>query len=79
MTIKQELIDEILVNFYSHNIRWRVNGHLQEPSEDDVRRVLDRLRDAVYDGVDQTQAGTGGILVKNDDGHLDVYLHIGEL
>lgn len=78
MKITQALVDEILVNFYAHNVKWRVDGRLQEPSEDDVRRVLDNLYQIVYDGDNGMQASTGGILVQKNEGHLDLFIHIGE-
>ena len=76
---RESCVSGILYEFYTQNTRWKVDGKFVEPTEDDIGKVLDRLAEAVYDGEENTQAQTGGILVKKQDGHVDVYLHLGEL
>lgn len=77
--MNDSLVEDVLFLLRKQGAEWKVGGELRSPTKDDVRRTLDRLYLAVYDGEEQTQASTGGILVKKEYGRIDVYTYIGEL
>lgn len=58
--------------------QWRIDGRLAQPTHDDVQKLiaamLNDVRTMGYDSIE-----SGGILVKRDGNHVDVYLHVGEL
>ena len=75
---KEDIVDKILIDFYSNNVKWRIGGKLVEPTREDIESTLDSLAKVVYDG-DNNEASTGRILVQKLGEHTDVYLYIGEL
>lgn len=78
MEPNQQLVSSILSIFYTHGIKWRVGGELRAPTVDDITKVLDRLSATVYDGEENMQASTGGLLVKREYDQTGVYIHLGE-
>lgn len=60
------------------NRQWKIDGRLAHPTQDDVNRLIaamvDDVRKMGYDSIE-----SGGILVKRDGDHVDVYVHVGEL
>ena len=56
---------------------WRIGGTLRQPTENDVRQVLDEAAGVLYTSPTDTQFQTGGLIIeKADDGH-DVYVYVG--
>lgn len=59
--------------------RWRIDGTLSSPSNEQVQEALDSMVEALYT-TGNTQVEMGGILVKRDPtDHLDIYIHTGEI
>lgn len=75
---KSDIVDKILIDFYTNNVRWKIGGQLVEPTREDIEQTLDSLAKVVYDG-DNNEASTGRILVQKLGDHTDVYLYLGEI
>ncbi len=74
------LADEIATFMLIHDRKWKVGGELENPSPEDIKITLDRAKEVLY-GEDMQDGATlfvGGMIVKRDGKHLDVYLHLGE-
>ena len=62
-----------------HGIRWQRNGKWFQPTTTDIRAVLDDARKILTNAPDNTEFDQASILVRKEDGDMNVYLHIGEL
>lgn len=74
------LPDEIATFMLINDMQWKIGGQLQNPSPEDVRQSLDRAKEILY-GEDMNNGAAlfvGGMIVKRDGKHLDIYLHIGD-
>ena len=70
-----DLINHI---FTERGHRWRVGGTLRIPSEEDIRKALDRAAGMLYSEPVGTTLTVGGLVIeKTHTGH-DVYVHVGE-
>jgi hypothetical protein len=80
--VKLDIAEQIYGKFLMDYRRWSVNGELKVPEPDDIVRVLDRAKEALY-AEDQQDGATllfsGGLVIKRQDPHLDVYVHFGDL
>lgn len=57
---------------------WKIGGKDMEPTEDDIRKALDRAAELLYRmSVGDSLTVAGLHIVKTYDGH-DVYVHVGE-
>ena len=61
-------------------IKWKVDGKLLTPSQQDVQQVLDNAKRALYSQPIESQLMIGQMIVKKyAKDKYDVYLRIGEL
>lgn len=58
---------------------WRIDNELIIPSLDRVHKITKNLIDYVQKSQTSISIEQGGILVKNSDGHIDVYVYAGEV
>ena len=70
---------EIARLLYEHGIRWQRNGKWFNPTAQDVSAVLAGARKVLTNAPDNTEFDQASILVRKEDGSMNVYLHIGEL
>ena len=75
------LADEIATFLLIKDHTWKIGGELQVPSPEDVKIALDRAKEVLYgeDVSDGAALFVGGMIIKRDGTHLDVYLHIGDI
>ena len=72
------VVSEVHALIVDRGIHWKIDGELKTPSEDDVARVLDKMRETLYASDDNDQIEIGHLIgIKTEHG-LDIYLHIGE-
>lgn len=74
-SVAAHFVQEILTDV---GRRWKINGVLTEPTASDVeqlvRNMLKDILDTNYDSIE-----SGGILLKRDQGKIDLYVHLGEI
>lgn len=58
---------------------WRESDALVEPTPANVNGVLIRALAALKEEPDQSSYELGGIIVRKDAGHIDVYAYLGEI
>ena len=58
--------------------QWRIDGIKQRPSYEDVEILLERMIEQVRKSPTPISIESGGILVKNTDGIIDIYCYAGE-
>lgn len=62
------------------NRTWKINGEYKVPETKHIEMMLDRARVALKKEENNSSFESGGIIVTRDiNGHLDVYVHVGEL
>lgn len=58
--------------------KWKIGGELVEPTPKDIEELIQAMvndmRSEDYDSIE-----SGGILIKNDRGKIDLYVHLGEI
>jgi len=62
-----------------HGIRWQRNGEWFQPNESDIAAVLMDARSALYNAPDNTEFDQASILVRKEDGDLNIYLNLGTI
>jgi hypothetical protein len=74
------LSNQLELVFKARGYKWQVSGELISPTVEDIDRVLDHIKETLVEqeGKD-VQLETGRLLVKKNDGHLDLYVYWGEL
>ncbi len=75
------LADEIATFMLLNDKTWTFDGEQKIPTAEDIQQVLDEVRRRLYaldSSTGNAQMLIGGMLVKLDNGHLDVYMHIGD-
>ena len=75
------LQDNLKVIFDQNGYTWRINGELQSPTADDIQKTIDKAVQVLSkeDATASTpQLEIGGLIIQLNDGHYDVYVHIGE-
>jgi hypothetical protein len=66
--------------FRTLNYRWKIGGELQTPTEDDLEKTLDRIKEKLYAQPIDSQLQLGQLLVKRyAKDKFDIYLRIGEI
>lgn len=69
------LLQDILSNA---GRKWKIDGVLIEPTVKDIEelvvKMLKDMNNTDYDSVE-----SGGILLKRDQGKIDLYVHLGEI
>ncbi len=76
MSLPEEIATFLLI----HDRKRKIDGELQNPSPEDVKICLDSAREVLY-GEDNESGATlfvGGLIIRREDPHLDVYLHLGD-
>jgi hypothetical protein len=75
------LADEIANFMLIKDRTWKIGGELQAPSPKDVQAALDKAKEVLYgeDVSDGAALFVGGMIIKRDGTHLDVYLHLGSI
>lgn len=58
---------------------WREQDVLVEPTPNNINQVLVRALTALDTEPDQSSYELGGIIVRKDAGHIDVYAYLGEI
>lgn len=58
---------------------WNFSTGAKTPTTDDIEKTLGKIVEALETEPDQAQVQIGRMIVKKDNGHLDVYVHIGEI
>lgn len=56
---------------------WKIGDSLQVPTEDDVRRVLDKAVETLYDRDVGTRLETGGLIIEKREHGFEVYCYLG--
>lgn len=56
---------------------WNIGGRLQEPTEDDIAKVLDEAAGVLYTSSVGTQWQSGGLVVEKTTTGFDVYVYVG--
>jgi len=74
-----EMIQLIQRIFKELDHKWLFKDGRRLPTEDEFKTTLDTTRAALVESEDQTQISVGRLIVKKDQGHYDVYVHVGEL
>jgi len=59
--------------------KWRQSDILVEPTPTNIVEVLQRAQTALESEDDQASYELGGIIVRKDAGHTDVYVYVGEI
>lgn len=72
----EELIGRLLAIFEDADHEWKIGGVYQRPTEEAVRHMLSVIADRIKG--DTLQYESGGLIVQNNNNHLDVYVFIGE-
>ena len=79
MTIYDEIADFLL----DHGVAWTKQGEDGRvpfsPDADDVERVLDKAVGMLYAEPDGSELEVGGLIIRKNAGHTDVFVHIGEV
>lgn len=70
------LATELSQEFLVRNYEWNFAGDRRIPTEEEILTGLQALKDTTPDGHFQAQ---GRLVVINTEGHIDVYLHLGEI
>jgi hypothetical protein len=74
------LAEDISTFMLIRDMPWKIGEELEHPSPEDVRQTLDKAREILY-GEDMNDGATlfvGGMIIKREAEHLDVYLHFGD-
>lgn len=58
--------------------QWKIGGSLTEPTENDMKKVLDSAADALYSKQVGSTFSMGGLHVEKTRDGFDVYVHVGE-
>jgi len=57
-------------------LRWKFGGELRRPTKGEIRSIVKSM----LENLDrEEQISSGGIIIKYDGHHKDVYIHLGEL
>jgi hypothetical protein len=74
-------LPEILNSIFKANkLEWkRSDGTMFTPTTGDFAGALDKVKSVLYGEEDGTQMEFGRLIVKKDEGHIDVYCRIGEI
>lgn len=70
-----EVVALIKYVFKKTDRQWKIRGKYVEPVDEHIKFMLNISR-KIKDG---ESFESGGIMVVSDAGHLDVYVHVGEL
>lgn len=74
------VFEEIAEFFEERGYLWNFNGEYRSPTPVDVQHVVDKAAAALYDSKAGSKFEAGRlIVVKNEIGTHDVYVHIGEV
>lgn len=73
-----ELANNIHSIFVRHGYQWTINGTLTTPSVEDIKDLLDKLGAIMDDDPTATTIETGRLLVRTNNEHRDVYVHVGD-
>jgi hypothetical protein len=66
--------------FKTLNYRWKIGEELQTPTEDDLEKTLDKMKQRLYAETEDSQMQMGQLLVKRyAKDKFEIYLRIGEL
>jgi hypothetical protein len=76
--LMEEVIQRVYESILESGREWRIAGVLQRPSYDDVAKLIDNVVTQVKKSPTPISVEVGGLLVKNTDGHIDIYAWIGE-
>jgi hypothetical protein len=64
--------------FQQFGYSWKINGEDTVPSEDDLKKALDRAKELLYDEPVPSQLEVGRLIVRRWADHkFDVYLQLG--
>lgn len=58
---------------------WKIHGEYKRPDQDRIILMLVNQELALRDQGDLSQIESGGILMRKDGKHIDVFVHVGEL
>lgn len=71
-----ELAEELAREFLLRDYQWAFDDGLRVPTEEELLKALEALKENTPDRHFQAQ---GRLVAINTEGHLDLYLHIGEI
>lgn len=66
------------MKFFVNGWTWRVGGELIVPSEDDIAKTLDRMKEVLYTEPDGTQMELGRLIMRKDAEGYEVYVYLGD-
>ena len=73
------MLEDIYWIFKSRDYRWNFSDGSRVPSLEELTDAVDRLKTALLESEDKTQVASGRLIVKKDEGHYDIYVHMGEI
>jgi len=75
----EELCGQIYRYFLLRNFKWRKNGELIFPSMEDIEEMIMSCIQAISESKDDISIEVGSLLVKKNEGKIDVYMYVGEI
>lgn len=69
------MIDWLHAEFKKRGYQWNIDGQLRNPTREDIHLFLKEINNNLGDGM-QFQAGH--VIAQKVNGHLDIYLHVGD-
>lgn len=75
----KSLVDDLYKYFTEHYYEWKIDSVYRTPTKDELARLLTAMYTDVRDSVGSISVESGRLLVKRTDGHVDVYVHVGEI
>lgn len=72
----EELADTLATEFLVRGYEWKFPEGTRVPTREEILNALEFLKEGTQDGHFQI---AGRLVVVNSQGHLDVYLHVGEI
>lgn len=73
------IAERLLEQLSKMSVTWYRGGEGFEPTLADVRAVLDGAKQVLTNAPDNTEYDQASILVRKEEGDMNVYLHMGEL
>lgn len=76
----RELSKQLALLYKARNYEWSVSGEKHVPTDEDMDKMLDHIKARLDEQPgDAVQLEVGRLIVRREDGHLDVYVHFGEI
>jgi hypothetical protein len=77
--VSEEALDRLYKFFVDSGYTWSINNVVRKPTRAEMEQMLESLGNTIKDETVSISVESGRLLVKNTDGHLDVWIWAGEL